>query len=135
MPPHPIGQTARSDEIPVARCDICRLYRYAVSENGQKQSVEVFGGFIHTYKFNEAVKDGAVRTIKLTCKPNIRANAWRFIGQLQYRNCRHMVESGTRKKKPPECLEYVVVHELIHLLERRHNARFMAQPRLHNNII
>ncbi len=64
----------------------------------KKQSVEVFGGFIHTYKFNEAVKDGAVRTIKLTCKPNIRANAWRFIGQLQYRNCRHLVESGTRKK-------------------------------------
>ena len=27
-------------------------------------------------------------------------------------------------KKPPECLEYVVVHELAHLLERRHNARF-----------
>lgn len=26
--------------------------------------------------------------------------------------------------RPPECLEYVVVHELIHLLERRHNARF-----------
>ncbi|HFC6369955.1 TPA: YgjP-like metallopeptidase domain-containing protein [Neisseria lactamica] len=23
-------------------------------------------------------------------------------------------------------MEYVVVHELIHLLERRHNARFMA---------
>ena len=29
-------------------------------------------------------------------------------------------------KKPPECLEYVVVHELTHLLERHHNARFMA---------
>nr|WP_240031164.1 YgjP-like metallopeptidase domain-containing protein [Neisseria lactamica] len=29
-------------------------------------------------------------------------------------------------KKPPECLEYVVVHELPHLLERHHNARFMA---------
>ena len=29
-------------------------------------------------------------------------------------------------KKPPECLEYVVVHELTHLLERCHNARFMA---------
>lgn len=27
-------------------------------------------------------------------------------------------------KKPPECLEYVVVHELAHLLERHHNARF-----------
>lgn len=29
-------------------------------------------------------------------------------------------------KKPPRCLEYVVVHELTHLLERRHNARFKA---------
>lgn len=29
-------------------------------------------------------------------------------------------------KKPPDCLEYVVVHELVHLLEPTHNARFMA---------
>ena len=29
-------------------------------------------------------------------------------------------------KKPPECLEYVVVHELVHLLEPTHNARFSA---------
>ncbi len=29
-------------------------------------------------------------------------------------------------KFPPECLEYVVVHEMVHLLERRHNARFHA---------
>ncbi|MDE6905939.1 MAG: M48 family metallopeptidase [Lachnospiraceae bacterium] len=27
-------------------------------------------------------------------------------------------------KKPPECLEYVVVHELVHLLEREHNGVF-----------
>lgn len=29
-------------------------------------------------------------------------------------------------KKPPECLEYVLVHELVHLLERQHNAIFTA---------
>jgi len=29
-------------------------------------------------------------------------------------------------KKPPECLEYLVVHELAHLLEPTHNARFIA---------
>ena len=29
-------------------------------------------------------------------------------------------------KKPPECLEYVIVHELVHLLERKHNNRFIA---------
>ncbi|MFV0447253.1 MAG: M48 family metallopeptidase [Vibrio sp.] len=27
-------------------------------------------------------------------------------------------------KKPPECLEYILVHEMVHLLERRHNDRF-----------
>jgi predicted metal-dependent hydrolase len=29
-------------------------------------------------------------------------------------------------KKPPECLEYIVVHELMHLLEPTHNARFQS---------
>ncbi len=27
-------------------------------------------------------------------------------------------------KKPTECLEYIVLHEMVHLLEPRHNARF-----------
>ena len=29
-------------------------------------------------------------------------------------------------KKPRECLEYIVVHEMIHILEPTHNARFVA---------
>lgn len=29
-------------------------------------------------------------------------------------------------KKPVECLEYVVVHELVHLIERSHNERFIG---------
>ena len=29
-------------------------------------------------------------------------------------------------KKPVECLEYIIVHELVHLLERHHNDRFTA---------
>lgn len=28
-------------------------------------------------------------------------------------------------KKPGECLEYIVVHEMVHLLERNHNDRFI----------
>jgi predicted metal-dependent hydrolase len=27
-------------------------------------------------------------------------------------------------KKPPECMEYILVHELVHLIERHHNKRF-----------
>lgn len=29
-------------------------------------------------------------------------------------------------KKPPECLEYIVVHEMAHLLVRRHNDQFVS---------
>jgi len=29
-------------------------------------------------------------------------------------------------RKPPACLEYILVHELLHLLEPSHNARFIA---------
>ncbi len=29
-------------------------------------------------------------------------------------------------KKTPECLEYVILHELIHLVERNHDEKFVA---------
>lgn len=29
-------------------------------------------------------------------------------------------------KKPPECLEYIILHELIHFIERYHNERFRS---------
>ena len=29
-------------------------------------------------------------------------------------------------KKPQECLEYIILHELIHLVEKHHNERFIA---------
>ena len=29
-------------------------------------------------------------------------------------------------KKPPDCLEYIVEHEMVHLLERGHGDRFVA---------
>ncbi len=34
-------------------------------------------------------------------------------------------------KKPVKCLEYLIVHELVHLLERRHNDRFIARMNKH----
>jgi predicted metal-dependent hydrolase len=38
----------------------------------------------------------------------------------------HIRLNSELAKKPPECLEYVVVHELVHLLEPSHNKRFKA---------
>ena len=45
-------------------------------------------------------------------------------------SCNHL--AGTIRlntelaKKPKECLEYVAVHEMVHLLEPTHNSRFIA---------
>ena len=30
-------------------------------------------------------------------------------------------------KKPVECLEYILVHEMVHMLEPTHNAQFVAR--------
>ncbi len=45
-------------------------------------------------------------------------------------------------KKPPECLEYILVHEMVHLLERHHNDqfricmdRFMLHWRWHRDVL
>ena len=38
-------------------------------------------------------------------------------------------------KKPRECLEYIVVHEMVHLLEPTHNSRFIAlMDRVHAQV-
>lgn len=39
---------------------------------------------------------------------------------------RHIRLNTELAKKPLECLEYIVVHEMIHLLEPTHNNRFIA---------
>jgi predicted metal-dependent hydrolase len=45
-------------------------------------------------------------------------------------SCNHRVHSirlnTDLAKKPRECLEYIVVHEMVHFLEPTHNARFVA---------
>ena len=46
-------------------------------------------------------------------------------GSCNYRS-RNIRLNTELAKKPPECLEYVVVHEIAHLLEPSHNSRFIA---------
>ena len=55
-----------------------------------------------------------------------------FVRQMKTRwgtcNPRHRVIRLNTElaKKPKECLEYIVLHEMLHLLEPTHNARFVA---------
>lgn len=48
----------------------------------------------------------------------------------QWGSCRHGAQTirlnTDLAKKPRECLEYLVVHELVHLMEPTHNTRFVA---------
>lgn len=54
-----------------------------------------------------------------------------FVQEMKTRwgSCNHLSQTirlnTELAKKPPECLEYVVVHELVHLLEPSHNRRFL----------
>ena len=60
MPPHAERQAAPDDEGADAQRGVHRLHRHAAAEAGQADQPEVFGGYIHTYKFSEAVEDEVV---------------------------------------------------------------------------
>lgn len=84
----------------------------------------LFGGYIHTYKFSEAVDDGVVLDLLSTRRFFVQRM------KTKWGSCNHgarTIRLNTElAKKPPECLEYLVVHELAHLIEPTHNARFIA---------
>lgn len=75
----------------------------------------------------------AVPPLLARWQPLIGVTVERFFVQgmkTKWGSCNHA--AGTIRlntelaKKPAECLEYIVVHELVHLLEPTHNARFVA---------
>ena len=61
----------------------------------------------------------------------VKAERW-FVQRMKTKwgSCNHRARTirlnTELAKKPPQCLEYIVVHELVHLLEPTHNARFLA---------
>jgi predicted metal-dependent hydrolase len=75
----------------------------------------------------------AARSLIETWEPRLSVNVTGlFVRQMKTRwgSCNpiaHTIRINTElAKKPKECLEYIVVHEMIHLLERTHNARFYS---------
>ena len=66
-------------------------------------------------------------------EPLIGVKVGRFFVQkmkTKWGSCSHGAKSirlnTDLAKKPPECLEYIVVHEMVHLLEPTHNSRFIS---------
>lgn len=80
--------------------------------------------------YREQIKQ-AVPALIAKWGPIVGVNVKRFFVQrmkTKWGSCNH--NSGSIRlntdlaKKPPECLEYIVVHEMVHLLEPTHNHRF-----------
>jgi len=74
-----------------------------------------------------------VPTLIAKWEPLLRVKVARFFVQqmkTKWGSCNHAAKSlrlnTDLAKKPRECLEYIVVHEMLHLLEPTHNNRFMS---------
>jgi len=82
--------------------------------------------------YREQVRE-AVPSLIAKWEPLIGVNVRRIFVQhmkTKWGSCNHTAGSirlnSELAKKPRECLEYVLVHEMIHLLEHGHNKRFNA---------
>ena len=212
MPPHPKRQAEPRDEGDDAQRGFLGFTGTPLLKKDRQTSLEVFGGYIHTYKFSEAVKDEVVldlvyeaRDIDQRLGSEDKIDAWfeaktKGLNGLAARRTEepvgHNAESAQlqvppganhyRKeddvaqwyreqikaavpaliakwepmvgvnvkrvfvqkmktkwgscnpgscsvrlntdlaKKPRECLEYILVHEIVHMLEPTHNAHFVA---------
>lgn len=67
---------------------------------------------------------------------NVQANAWGIKRMnTEWGRCNPISKrlwfNLELAKKPVQCLEYIVVHELLHLLERNHTERFTTLMDLH----
>ena len=98
--------------------------------------------------YRQLIKE-SVPSLLARWQPLLRVEATRFFVQrmkTKWGSCNQharTIRLNTElAKKPPECLEYLVVHELAHLLEPTHNERFVAvmdhcmpRWRLHRNVL
>lgn len=87
--------------------------------------------------YREQLRDAALPLIA-TWEPIIGVSvADLFIRRMKTKwgSCNHTARTVRLNtdlaKKPPECLEYLVVHEMIHIHEPTHNARFRSLMDLH----
>ena len=82
--------------------------------------------------YREQLKQ-AVPPLIGTWGPRIGVNVERFFVQRMKTkwgscspNARSIRLNTDLAKKPPQCLEYIIVHEMVHLLEPTHNSRFIG---------
>lgn len=125
-----------------------RRYRLQVlPAEGRRQGVEVEGGgFLNLYVREESTVESRARVLTGWYRERLKETIPALIEKWEPVMGIEVADWGVKRmktrwgscntrarriwlnldltQKPPRCLEYVVVHEMVHLLERSHNERF-----------
>ncbi len=118
---------AESDEPPSIELKHNKMFFRVRPQSGEDKR-QAFVEEWYRARLKEAVPPLLVRW-----QPLLGVEVERFFVQrmkTKWGSCNHQARTirlnTELAKKPPDCLEYIVVHELVHLLEPTHNARFVA---------
>ncbi len=118
-----------------ARVELCppnRLALYVRSDapvEARKRAVEAW--------YRERLREASGPLVEAWSKRMDVTCRGLFVQQMKTKWGSCSTERGTIRlntdlaRKPVRCLEYVIVHELAHFIERRHNARFFAVLKEH----
>jgi predicted metal-dependent hydrolase len=119
-----VSESAESPSIEVKHSRMLLRVRPRTDEDKRMALVEQW--------YREQLKE-AVPQLLARWQPLLGVRVKRFFVQrmkTKWGSCNHKARTirlnTELAKKPAECLEYIVVHELVHLLEPTHNARFVA---------
>ena len=120
-------EVIHADAAPTVRLTPRKLIMQVRPGSDQARCSEVLDGW-----YRQQVRE-AVSALLAKWEPQLNVNVNRvFVQRMKTKWGSCTPESGYIRintdlaKKPAECLEYIVVHELIHLLEPTHNERFIA---------
>ena len=120
-------EVIHADAAPTVRLTPRKLIMQVRPGSDQARCSEVLDGW-----YRQQVRE-AVPALLAKWEPQLNVNVNRvFVQRMKTKWGSCPPESGYIRintdlaKKPAECLEYIVVHELIHLLEPTHNERFIA---------
>lgn len=125
-----------------------KLYLLTISERDEPPSIELKHSHIHMRMrpgadvqrrqalleawCREQIKT-AVPTLLAQWEPKLRVKVERFYVRrmkTKWGSCNYTARTirlnTELAKKPRECLEYMVIHELVHMLEPSHDGRFVA---------
>jgi hypothetical protein len=125
-----------------------KRHRLNVIERIGRHEVKVSGGKIHLFVNPGTSIQNRALVLSEFYRAQLKAQVEKLIPEWQQRIAVEVADWNVKKmktkwgscnvgakriwlnlelaKKPLECLEYILVHELVHLLERKHNERFLS---------